>query len=143
MKCRFCKSKNTQVFLDLLSSPPSNSYVRCIDESEEWFPLKTFICGDCLLVQTLDVTNRDEFFNDEYAYLSSTSKTWLGHASKFTKSIIDFLSLDTKSRVLEVASNDGYLLKNFMEAGIPCKGCEPSRQVADISKKLYNIDKYA
>ena len=71
------------------------------------------------MVQTQDVANRDEFFNDEYAYQSSTSKTWLAHASIFTKSIIDFLGLDSDSRVLEVASNDGYLLKNFMDSNHP------------------------
>lgn len=138
MKCRHCHSILENVVLDLGHAPPSNSYldVLSLDASETYYPLVILLCTKCLLLQTKDVVNKNEFFNSEYAYLSSTSLSWLKHAEKFSNEIINDLALNSDSLVLEIACNDGYLLRNFVKNNIPCYGIEPSTGAADYARKL-------
>jgi len=132
MKCRHCNSVLSQTFVDLGFAPPSNAYLSKEDllKPEKYYPLKVKVCEECWLVQTEDYANADELFSSEYAYFSSTSISWLRHAEKYSKKIISRLNLNKDSHVIEVASNDGYLLKNFKEANIPCLGIEPTESTA-------------
>jgi SAM-dependent methyltransferase len=138
MKCRHCKSVLENVFLDLGFAPPSNNYLSKDDLSapETTFPLKLYVCSNCWLVQTIDYSRADELFSKDYAYFSSTSKSWLDHSAKYVKKISEDLKLTNESFVIEVASNDGYLLKNFVQTGIPCLGIEPTDSTADAAEKI-------
>jgi SAM-dependent methyltransferase len=138
MKCRHCKTPLLYTFLDLGSSPPSNAYLSLEDLSkpEIYYPLKLMVCTECWLVQTVDYAKPDELFSPEYAYFSSTSSTWLNHAASYSEKIIRRLNLNNESFVIEIASNDGYLLKNFLKAGIPCLGVEPTESTASVAKNL-------
>lgn len=138
MKCRHCNHKLEHVFLDLGFAPPSNAYLlpEDLQRPEKYFPLKIFVCEKCWLVQTQDFNEADELFNDEYAYFSSTSTSWLAHAKKYYDMIAKRLDLGTDSFVIELASNDGYLLKNFVAAGIPCLGIEPTASTAQASRAI-------
>jgi SAM-dependent methyltransferase len=138
MKCRHCQSELTQVFLDLGHAPPSNAYLSlpALRAPEITYPLKLFVCDNCWLVQTEDYTEADELFSGDYAYFSSTSIGWLAHAKTYCDKITAQLGLGTDSFVIEVASNDGYLLKNFVAAGIPCLGVEPTDSTADAAEKI-------
>lgn len=138
MKCRHCQSELTQVFLDLGHAPPSNAYLSeaALRAPETTYPLKLFVCDTCWLVQTEDYTEADELFSGDYAYFSSTSKGWLAHAKAYCDKITAQLGLNKNSFVIEVASNDGYLLKNFVAAGIPCLGVEPTDSTADAAEKI-------
>jgi SAM-dependent methyltransferase len=138
MKCRHCETLVTHTFLDLGFAPPSNAYLTADDlvHPEKNFPLKIKVCGECWLVQTEDYAQADELFSHDYAYFSSTSTGWLMHAELYAKAIIDQLGLTQKSFVIEVASNDGYLLKNFIAADIPCLGIEPTASTAAAAEKL-------
>ncbi|MBJ7279911.1 MAG: methyltransferase domain-containing protein, partial [Candidatus Nanopelagicales bacterium] len=138
MKCRHCFSELTHVFIDLGFAPPSNAYLtkdglKCF---EKYYPLKVMVCDECWLVQTEDYTQVDELFDSEYAYFSSTSSVWLEHAKNYSNKVIQELNLNEKSLVIEVASNDGYLLKNFINANIPCLGIEPTASTAKVSEGL-------
>jgi SAM-dependent methyltransferase len=139
MKCRHCATFLEDTFLDLGFAPPSNAYLTedklCLPE--KYFPLKINVCGNCWLVQTEDYTQADELFSPDYAYFSSTSTSWLAHAKHYTEVIIDRLGLSEDSHVIEVASNDGYLLKNFLAAGIPCLGIEPTASTAAAAEYLH------
>ena len=138
MKCRHCKHALNSVFLDLGHAPPSNAYVNVnnLRDPEVYYPLKVFVCDQCWLVQTEDYAKADDLFNSGYAYFSSISKGWLDHARAYVEMIIDRLSLDEESYVIEVASNDGYLLKNFVKARIPCLGIEPTDSTASAAESL-------
>lgn len=138
MNCRHCHKQLERVFLDLGFAPPSNAYLAEMDLSkpELYFPLKLRVCEDCWLVQTEDYTRADELFRHDYAYFSSTSSTWLDHAACYAQMITARLGLDKQSHVIEVASNDGYLLKNFVTAGIPCLGIEPTASTAIAAERL-------
>ena len=138
MICRFCKNEVNDIFLDLGFQPPSNSYLSNDDlkSYEITYPLRLFVCNNCWLVQTEDFVKETTFFNEDYAYFSSTSVTWVEHAEKYSKMIINKLKLDSNSLVVEIASNDGYLLKNFNEKKIPCIGIEPTKSTADASEKI-------
>jgi SAM-dependent methyltransferase len=138
MNCRHCHTELKHVFLDLGNAPPSNAYLskEALLSPEATFPLKLFVCDQCWLVQTEDNSSADELFADDYAYFSSTSQGWLQHAARYAKSITQRLGLDKDSFVIEVASNDGYLLKNFVAAGIPCLGVEPTDGTADAAEKI-------
>jgi SAM-dependent methyltransferase len=103
---------------------------------EVYFPLKLFVCSCCWLVQTEDYTGAEELFISDYAYFSSISQTWLAHAAGYAEMISRKLNLDSNSYVIEVASNDGYLLKHFVAAGIPCLGIEPTASTADAAERL-------
>jgi C-methyltransferase C-terminal domain/Putative zinc binding domain/Methyltransferase domain len=138
MKCRHCQSELGRPFLDLGFAPPSNAYLTEADLSapEVTYPLRLRVCESCWLVQTEDYARADEIFKADYAYFSSTSKSWLAHARAYSKMIIERLHLGAGSFVIEVASNDGYLLRNFSEAGIPCLGFEPTEATAAAAEAL-------
>lgn len=138
MKCRHCGAPLTHTFLDLGFAPPSNAYLTVADLSkpEKYYPLKIKVCDQCWLVQTEDYTQADELFSPEYAYFSSTSSGWLSHAKLYAEKMTNELQLNDQSLVIEVASNDGYLLKNFVAAGIPCLGIEPTDSTATAAEQL-------
>jgi hypothetical protein len=137
MKCRFCNSNSLKLFLDLGFSPPANAYVKesGLSEMEEHFPLRVLVCEDCYLVQTEDYTRKESMFNSDYAYFSSVSSSWLAHAAIYCENIVERLSLKNTSFVVEVASNDGYMLKNFQMKNIPCLGVEPTDGTAEVCEK--------
>jgi SAM-dependent methyltransferase len=138
MNCRHCSSARLHRFVDLGHAPPSNAYLTAADlhRVEKYFPLRVMVCTNCWLVQTEDFAKADELFNSDYAYFSSTSTSWLQHARDYTVEVIRRFGLNAGSHVMEIASNDGYLLKNFMAAGIPCLGIEPTASTADAAEKL-------
>jgi len=138
MNCRHCEQKINDLFLDLGFAPLSNSYLTEADlgAPETTYPLKLRVCRNCWLVQTEDYSKADEIFSDDYAYFSSTSKSWLKHAKQYCEMTIERFKLDGGSHIIEVASNDGYLLRNFVTAGIPCLGIEPTLSTAEASRKL-------
>jgi SAM-dependent methyltransferase len=138
VKCRHCGAPLQHTFLDLGFAPPSNAYLAAQDlvKPEKYYPLKIKVCDHCWLVQTEDYTQADELFSSEYAYFSSTSTGWLAHAARYAEKMTRQLQLSKSSLVIEVASNDGYLLKNFVAAGIPCLGIEPTASTAAAAEAL-------
>ena len=135
MKCRHCNSLIENEFADLGTSPPSNSYLRedQLHKPELFYPLRVKVCKSCWLVQTEDFTNREEFFSSDYAYFSSFSTTWLAHAKDYVEKMVNRFNLTETSFVLEVASNDGYLLQYVKERSIPCMGVEPTKSTAEAA----------
>jgi SAM-dependent methyltransferase len=138
MNCRHCAIPLTHTFLDLGFAPPSNAYLTAEDlaRPEKYYPLKIKVCDQCWLVQTEDYAQADELFSPDYAYFSSTSSGWLAHAAQYAQAMINQLGLNSNSHVIEVASNDGYLLKNFVAANIPCLGIEPTASTAAAAEQL-------
>ena len=138
MNCRHCANPLKHSFLDLGFAPPSNAYLSQADLilPEKYYPLKVKVCHHCWLVQTEDFAQADELFSADYAYFSSTSTGWLAHAKAYAIAMIERLQLTPNSHVIEIASNDGYLLKNFLAADIPCLGIEPTASTADAAEKL-------
>lgn len=136
MKCRHCHATLQHDFLDLGFAPPSNAYLSeaGLSTPELWFPLKLKVCGSCHLVQTLDYSRADELFTADYAYFSSVSSAWLAHAQCYVDMIVERLQLHGGSHVVEIASNDGYLLKNFVAKNIPCLGIEPTAATAEVAQ---------
>lgn len=138
MNCRHCNTPLKNTFLDLGYAPPSNAILTSEDltKPEKYFPLKIMVCNTCWLVQTHDCLNADQLFTPEYPYFSSTSSSWIDHAKNYVDHITELLSLDEKSHIVEIASNDGYLLNHFVQRGIPCLGIEPTRSTACAAEKL-------
>jgi len=138
MKCRSCGAVVTENFVDLHNAPPSNSYLTKSqrNEPETYYPLSVFVCTQCWLVQIDEYKKSDEIFSSDYAYFSSFSSSWLAHAKRYSDLITDKLNLNTNSLVVEIASNDGYLLKNFVEKRIPCYGIEPTSGTAAAARKI-------
>ena len=138
MNCRHCKAFLKHTFLDLGFAPLSNAYLskEDLNDPEVYFPLKIKVCDQCWLVQTEDYVQTDKLFSHDYAYFSSTSSGWLIHARHYAEKMTAELNLNSQSLVIEVASNDGYLLKNFMDAGIPCLGIEPTNSTAAAAEQL-------
>lgn len=138
MNCRHCTAPLTQTFVDLGFAPPSNAYLTAAEltRPETYFPLKVKVCERCWLVQTEDTAAAGDLFKADYAYFSSTSSGWLAHAKRYSEEMIDRLALTRASFVVEVACNDGYLLRNFVAAGIPCLGIEPTAGTAAAAEKL-------
>lgn len=136
MKCRHCATELHDTFIDLGFSPPSNAYLKTAQLSapELHYPLKVVVCRHCWLVQTEDYTHYDQLFDTDYAYFSSTSSTWLRHASDYVDMISTRLGLGADSLVVELAANDGYLLQYVQQKGIPCLGVEPTRSTADAAR---------
>jgi len=137
MKCRHCDTELTNTFIDLGSSPPSNSYLteQTMNEPEKWYPLKVLICDHCWLVQTEDFVGVGEMFSEDYAYFSSFSTSWLEHAEKYVEQMSSRFNLTNDSTVVEVAANDGYLLQFVMGKGIPCYGIEPTHSTAQAARE--------
>jgi len=137
MKCRFCKTELTNVFIDLVNSPPSNSFLSFdqLNQPEVFYPLKVFTCHKCFLVQLDEYKKFDSIFDNEYAYFSSYSRSWLAHAKKYSEDMSQRFDYNASSRVIEIASNDGYLLQYFLEKGIPVLGIEPTANTADVAIK--------
>jgi hypothetical protein len=138
MNCRHCKAFLKHNFLDLSFAPPSNAYLskEDLNRPEVYFPLKIKVCDQCWLVQTEDYVQAEKLFGSQYAYFSSTSPSWLSHARQYAEKMITELGLNNQSFVIEVASNDGYLLRNFMATGIPCLGIEPTDSTATAAEQL-------
>lgn len=138
MNCRYCKKHLEHPFLDLGFAPPSNAYLVADDlvRPEKYYPLRVKVCEHCWLVQTEDYAQADELFRSDYAYFSSTSTSWLAHATQYVDQITQRLNLSDASFVIEVASNDGYLLKNFIKKNIPCLGIEPTDSTAITAENL-------
>jgi 2-polyprenyl-3-methyl-5-hydroxy-6-metoxy-1,4-benzoquinol methylase len=134
--CRHCAAPLTHTFVDLGMSPLCESFLKAeqLNEMEPFYPLHVWICGQCLLVQLQEYVQPANIFND-YAYFSSFSDSWLAHAKKYASTMIDRLGLTGESQVVEVASNDGYLLQYFVERGIPALGIEPAANVAEAAVK--------
>ena len=137
MNCRHCGVLLKNIFLDLGRLPPSNAYLTKdnLHQAEIYFPLKVLVCDQCWLVQTEDHISAEKLFTSQYAYFSSASSSWLTHAKNYANKMIKELNLNSKSHVIEIASNDGYLLKNFIEAKIPCLGIEPTASTAEVAEK--------
>ncbi|MFX1363488.1 MAG: methyltransferase domain-containing protein [Promethearchaeota archaeon] len=137
MKCRFCSKELHFQFIDLVNSPPSNSYLTKeeLNEPEIFYPIKLFVCDNCYLVQIDEYKKSKEIFNETYAYFSSFSKSWLDHSKEYVEMIIERFGFNSYTFVIEIASNDGYLLQFFKEREIPCLGIEPSPNTAAIAKK--------
>lgn len=140
MKCRHCNQVlhgSNDMFIDLGSAPPSNAFLRVEDLecAELHVPLKVLRCPACLLVQVDELQRRDALFSSDYVYFSSFSSTWLSHAENFIGDAVHKLSLNQQSFVVEVASNDGYLLQFVQELGIPCVGIEPTASTAAAARR--------
>lgn len=137
MKCRHCASDVTLPFIDLGSAPPSNAYLTedALRGPERWYPLKVLVCTECWLVQTEDYAHSSELFSDDYAYFSSFSSTWLRHAADYVDSMSKRFKLNGDSFVVEIASNDGYLLQYVRARGIPCLGIEPTASTARAARE--------
>ena len=143
-KCRFCNSNLSRIFADLGDSPLANSYLEESDfVNEKFYPLCTFLCENCFLVQLDEIETPENIFS-EYAYFSSFSTSWLKHAKDYVDMIIPKLSLDENSLVIEIASNDGYLLQNFTGKHIPVMGIEPAQNIAKsaIEKNIPTLTKF-
>jgi SAM-dependent methyltransferase len=136
LTCRSCNATLSQTFADLGMSPISNAFLKpsMLRSSEKFYPLHAYVCSDCLLVQLEEVEAPTEIFNSEYAYFSSYSPSWLAHAQSYTEMMIPKLQLNTNSQVIEIASNDGYLLQYFQAKNIPVLGIEPASNVAAVAE---------
>ncbi len=144
-QCRFCGSSLTQTFVDLGMSPLCESYrsLEQLTQMEPFFPLHVYVCSDCFLVQLEEFVSPDEIFT-EYAYFSSYSDTWLAHAKSYVDLVTPRFGLSARSFVVEVASNDGYLLQYFVDKEIPVLGIEPAANVAAaaVSKGVPTLVKF-
>lgn len=136
MKCRFCSHEVHHEFIDLVNAPPSNAYLTFdqLDEPEVFYPLKVLVCEQCFLVQVDEYKKSDEIFDADYAYFSSMSSSWVEHAKNYVEMITEKQKLNSYSHVIEIASNDGYLLQFFHSKNIPCLGVEPTKSTADIAR---------
>lgn len=136
MNCRHCHAELTLPLIDLGSSPPSNSYLTQagLSAPETWYPLRVATCTSCWLVQTEDFARRDEFFSEDYAYFSSFSDSWLKHSQAYVAAMAERFGLGPESLVVEVASNDGYLLRYVRARGIPALGIEPTHSTAEAAR---------
>ena len=135
--CRFCGAPLRTTFVDLGVQPLANSYLTADQVAagcEARYPLHARVCTQCWLVQVDDVVPAEAIFDANYAYFSSYSRTWVEHAGRFAQSIAERLKLGTESLVVEVASNDGYLLQHFVAMGIPVLGIEPTANTAEAAR---------
>lgn len=139
--CRSCGAPLTAVLIDLGMTPISNAFVRAdhASFSERFYPLKSFVCDCCWLVQLEDFETPETHFHADYVYFSSFSDSWFAHASSFVEKAVARLGLGARSRVVEVGSNDGYLLQYFVQRGIPCLGVDPAANCAKAARELRNV----
>ena len=142
MKCRFCKHPLEHIVVDLENQPSANHLLSILDlrnlkqgKRERKDRLTTYICDNCSLVQLGNITAPEDLFTDDYVYYSSFSNEWVEHARVFVEEIISKFKLTSKSRVLEIGSNDGYLLQHFVLHNIPCQGIDPAGQAARAAEE--------
>ena len=136
MRCRHCGTDLKLLLLDLGSAPPSNAYLteEALHKEEKKLPLRVLVCEKCWLAQTEDFAQANELFDSGYAYFSSFSSTWLEHAKNYVTDMVSRFNLNSKSHVIEVAANDGYLLQFVKKMGIPCTVIEPTSSSADAAR---------
>jgi SAM-dependent methyltransferase len=136
MNCRHCRAAVTLPFIDLGTAPPSNAYLSqaALSAPETWYPLRVYACSSCWLVQAADYGHGAELFAGDYAYFSSFSSSWLRHAERYVADMVRRFGLGAGSNVIEVASNDGYLLQFVQARGIPCLGVEPTHGTAQAAR---------
>jgi SAM-dependent methyltransferase len=134
--CRHCGSPLQDTVIDLGHQPPSNAYLRPeqLSQPEITYPLQVFVCTSCWLVQLPEHATAQELFTADYAYFSSTSSSWCSHAERFVETAMERLRLGHKSNVVELASNDGYLLQYVQQRGVPCLGIEPTHATAEVAR---------
>jgi len=134
--CRFCRKKLSRVFVDLGLSPLCQTQIapEQLNVGEAFYPLRVFVCDDCFLVQLDEYVRPSEIFSKEYPYYSSYSDSWVEHAKRYVDDVSEEFGLDGSSFVVELASNDGYLLQHFKNRGVPCLGIEPASGVADAAR---------
>ena len=135
MQCRFCNTELEHLFIDLVNSPASNSFLtrEQLNEPETFFPLKVFTCHTCFLVQVDEYKKSDAIFDSNYAYFSSYSNSWLKHSSDYADMMTERFGYNADSLVMEIASNDGYLLQYFLQKGIQVMGVEPTANTAEVA----------
>jgi SAM-dependent methyltransferase len=135
MHCRFCKTELEHVFIDLVNSPASNSFLtqQQLNEPETFYPLKVYTCHQCFLVQVDEYKKSDAIFDSSYVYFSSYSTSWLQHASVYADKMTERFKFNQESNVIEIASNDGYLLQYFLKKGIKVLGIEPTANTAEVA----------
>ena len=135
-QCRFCNKPLKYTFVDLGVSPLANSYLNeaQLQNMEPFYPLRVYVCERCYLVQLPVFQSSVEIFSD-YAYFSSYSDSWLQHAKNYTDSMIERFGFGHENQIIEIASNDGYLLQYFKEKKIPVLGIEPAENVAQAAKE--------
>jgi len=134
--CRHCGTELKDVFCDLINSPPSNSLLEenQLNEPEPFYPLKIFVCHRCHLVQINEMKKAADIFNETYTYFSSYSTSWLAHSKRYVDMMMERFQFDHHSLVMEIASNDGYLLQYFREKAIPVLGIEPAANTAAVAE---------
>src|SRR5689334_18156419 len=134
--CRFCGTVLKHTFVDLGMSPLCESYISLerLNAVEPFYPLHAYVCGKCFLVQLEAYVSADHIF-DDYAYFSSYSDSWVEHARVYTETMIERFHVGPRDLVVELASNDGYLLQHFVAKGIPVLGIEPAANVAEVAAK--------
>src|SRR5262249_5545936 len=132
--CRFCGNELRYSFVDLGMSPLAESWLNPsqLNQMEPFYPLHVYVCEHCFLVQLEEFESPEHIFSD-YAYFSSYSESWLEHAKSYVDMAIDRFGLNGRSQVIEIASNDGYLLRNFLGKGIKVLGVEPAANVAKVA----------
>jgi 2-polyprenyl-3-methyl-5-hydroxy-6-metoxy-1,4-benzoquinol methylase len=145
--CRFCSSQLNRTFADLGMSPIANDYLNQVEvhRAEKFYPLHTYVCDRCFLVQLEEFESPDHIFGDgDYAYFSSYSESWLRHAKAYTDLMVERFGFNSNHQVIEIASNDGYLLQYFHEKGIPVLGIEPAANTAKVAieKGIPSISKF-
>jgi len=136
MKCRHCNAELKLPLIDLGSAPPSNAYLteQTLHTPEKWFPLRVLVCQSCWLVQTEDFAQAEELFDEDYAYFSGFSSSWLAHSERYVADMVARFNLTADSHVVEVAANDGYLLQYVKARNIPCTGVEPTASTAAAAR---------
>src|SRR5579871_4040041 len=132
MKCRFCGTTLEHEFINLENAPASNSFLtkEQLNEPETFYPLRVFVCSNCFLVQVDEYKKSGAIFSSDYVYFSSYSTSWLAHSKAYVEMMIERFGLDEKKLVVEIASNDGYLLQYFKQHNIPVLGIEPTAGTA-------------
>ncbi len=138
MSCRFCGKKLDNVFIDLGSMAIANNFISKEahwSRSESIYPLRVYVCDNCFLVQVPLLLEKHDIFAPDYVYCSSVSKSWLEHCSAYVEKMVSLFKLNKDSLVIEIGSNDGYMLQNFKQKHIPCLGIEPTQSTATIAKE--------
>lgn len=136
MKCRHCNAELSQTFVDLDFEPISNAMLskEQLNQPENYYPLKVFVCDKCFLVQLEEVKKADQIFDSGYTYFSSFSSSMLAHAKKYVDMMVARFGFSETSQVIEIASNDGYLLQYFKKYGVPVLGIDPTANTAAVVK---------